>query len=209
MSTKNRRGGKRIDLRLVVGVILVVTGGLGTTAVVAAMDQTTPYLSVVRDVVAGEIVTTADFAVIDVHSRSATLPYLPAHHLKQVDGAMITQSLQAGELIPQAAVISPQAADATTLTVSLGLQGAPWLRPGAVVDVWISPAIEQGFFGPPRVVAPGAVVVGLRSEEGFAADPSVVTVDLRVGYRDAPAVIGALANAFPIALTPVHHGGSR
>ena len=88
--------------------------------------------------------------------------------------------------------------------MALHAAGAPWLVPGARVDVWMSPAIEQGLFGPPRIVAHHAVVAGVRSEEGFAADPSVVNVDIRVVRRDAPAIIGALANSFPLHLTPTH-----
>lgn len=209
MQKKARGTTRRLDMRLVVGVVLVIAGGAGTTALVVSLDRTEPYVIVVRDVVAGETLTAGDVSTAPINPQSAAFPYLRGHHIALADGAMVTQSLRAGELVPSDALTHPLAADTTTLTLSLPLQGAPWLRPGQTVDVWLSPAIEQGLFGPPRVVAAGAVVAGVRGEEGFAADPSVVSIDIRVSRRDAPAVIGALANAFPMTVTPVTGGPNR
>jgi Flp pilus assembly protein CpaB len=200
------RSKRRIDIRVGVGALLVMGGAVGTVSLVSAMDATSPYLTVVRDLVDGDIITPEDIAVVDIHTRQGSLPYLGAEYREVLAGNQVTQPLTAGELIPPSALASPRATDSTTITVALGINGAPWLRPGTRVDVWMSPAADQGLYGPPRVVASGAVVVGIRGEEGFAADPSTVSIDVRVVRRDAPAIIGALANNFPLALTPLHQG---
>lgn len=195
---------RSIDWRIIVGLVMVLAGGVGTLALVGWMDTTRPYLTLTTDVVEGQTLTSADVTVVDLHVRQGSVPYLMAHDRELVEGARATRSLSAGELIPLHALGSPRALDTTTITMALHAGGAPWLAPGARVDVWMSPAIEQGLFGPPRIVATQAVVSGVRSEEGFAADPSVVNVDIRVVRRDAPAIIGALANSFPLHLTPSH-----
>ena len=197
---------RSIDWRGIIGLVMVLTGGAGTLALIGWMDNTRPYLTVVSDVVEGHTLTSADVAVVDLHVRQGSVPYLMAADRDLVEGARVMRSLTAGELIPLSALGSPRAIDTTTVTMALQAGGAPWLAPGARVDVWMSPAIEQGLYGPPRVVATSAVVSGVRSEEGFAADPTVVNVDIRVVRRDAPAIIGALANNFPLHLTPSHSG---
>jgi hypothetical protein len=197
---------RSIDWRIIVGVVMVLSGGVGTLLLVGWMDTTKPYLSLVNDVVEGQTLTSSDVIVVDLHVRAGTVPYLMASDRDLVEGARVTRSLTAGELIPLHALGSPRALDATTITMAIQGGGAPWLSPGALVDVWMSPAIEQGLYGPPRIVATSAVVSGVRAEEGFAADPSVVNVDIRVLRRDAPAIIGGLANNFPLHLTPSHQG---
>lgn len=199
---------RSIDWRVVTGLLLVFVGGAGTVALVGWMDATTPYLTLTSDVVEGHTLTSADLTVVDVHVRQGSIPYLAASDRELVEGARVNQSLTAGELIPVDALSSPRAADTTTITMSLDARGAPWLTPGSKVDVWMSPSLDQGLFGPPRVVSGGAVVSGVRSEEGFAADPNQVVVDVRVIRRDAPAIIGALANDFPLHLTPTHQRAS-
>ena len=195
---------RSIDWRIVVGLVMVLAGGGGTLALVGWMDNTRPYLTLTTDVVEGQTLTSADVTVVDLHVRQGSVPYVMASDRELVEGARATRSLSAGELIPLHALGSPRALDTTTISMALNAGGAPWLAPGARVDVWMSPAIEQGQYGPPRIVATQAVVSGVRSEEGFAADPSVVNVDIRVVRRDAPAIIGALANSFPLHLTPSH-----
>ena len=198
-----------IDWRIIVGLVMVMTGALGTLALVGWMDTTRPYLTLTSDVVEGQTLTSNDVTVVDLHVRQGSVPYLTASDRNLVEGARVTRSLAAGELIPLHALGSPRALDSTTITMALHAGGAPWLVPGARVEVWMSPAVEQGLFGPPRIVATQAVVSGVRSEEGFAADPSVVNVDIRVVRRDAPAIIGALANSFPLHLTPSHHSEAQ
>ncbi len=203
------RSKRSIDWRIIAGLVMVVLGGVGTLLLVGWMDTTKPYLALVNDVVEGQTLTTGDVTTVDMHVRAGAVPYLMASDRELVEGALVTRSLSAGELIPLHALGSPRALDTTTITMALQAGGAPWLSPGALVDVWMSPAIELGLYGPPRIVATSAVVSGVRAEEGFAADPSVVNVDIRVIRRDAPAIIGALANSFPLHLTPSHRGDAR
>jgi hypothetical protein len=200
---------RSVDWRISAGVVMVLSGGIGTTVLIGWMDTTRPYLTVVTDVSEGHTLTSADLTAVDIHVRQGGVPYLLASDRALAEGARVTRSLTAGELIPASALGSLRALDTTTITLAMKLGGAPWLLPGSRVDVWMSPAIEQGSYGPPRIVTSSAVVSGVRSEEGFAADPSLVNVDIRVVRRDAPAILGALANSYPLHLTPSYTGDGR
>ena len=200
---------KKRDTRLVVGIALVVAGVAGTLGVVWSMDATTPYLVTTRDILPGETVSAEDLTTIDLHVRQGSLPYLTADHQLTTVGQVALTPLSSGSLVASNALTDQLASDTTTVTVSLGIGGAPWLVPGARVDVWVSPAASDGQFGPPRVVARGAVVAGVRTDEGFAVDPSVVSVDIRVVYRDVALILDAVANGFPLSLSPVLMVGER
>jgi len=196
-----------LPLRAVAGVVLVIAGVAGTVAVVSWMDQANPYLAVARDMVDGDIIAPDDLVVVYLHGRSGPLPYLTGDSSDSLVGQALTHPVGSGQLLSSSAVSPPEATDTTTVTLSLGIRGAGWLHPGARVDVWVSPSADQGLFGPPRVVAPGAVISQIRGEEGFASDPSAVNVDVVVHRRNVAAVVAALANNFPLALTPVAGGG--
>ena len=185
----------------------MTSGVVGTVAVVSWMDQSSPYLAAVRDMADGDIISPDDLTVVYLHSRSGPLPYISGQDLDALVGQALTHSVGPGQLLSRSSVSPPEAADTTTVTLSLGIRGASWLLPGARVDVWVSPSAEQGLFGPPRVVAPGAVISQIRGEEGFAADPTAVNVDVVVHRRDVAPVVAALANNFRLTLTPVPPGG--
>jgi hypothetical protein len=206
---KKQSSKNRLDIRVFIGAGLVIGGMAGTVWLVWSMDTTTPYLTTTRDISEGAVLSASDLVVVDVHVRQGALPYLPASRQAEAVGSVATQPLAAGSLIPETAVVSALATDATTVTVTLDIGGAPWLVPGARVDVWVSPAASSGAVGPARVVSRSAVVSGVRSDEGFAVDPRVVHVDIRVHYRDVALVIDALANTYPIHLTPVLARGEQ
>lgn len=200
---KKKTASRKRDVRLLTGIVLVVAGVAGTLGVVWSMDQTTAYLVTTRDVLPGQALTTSDLTTVDLHVRQGALPYLTSTHLQEVIGQIARAPIASGTLVGSHSLTDVLATDTTTVTVSLGIGGAPWLVPGARVDVWVSPASADGQFGPPRVVSRGAVVSGVRTDEGFAVDPSVVSVDIRVSYRDVALIIDAVANSFPLSLSPV------
>jgi Flp pilus assembly protein CpaB len=189
-------------LRLLVGVVLLAAGVVGTLSVVASLDTTTGYLVVTRDVPPGQPLAKEDLAVVYLHVREGDFPYLTDGEQSQVVGYASRHLLRPGQLVPVDSLVTPEAVDATTVTVVAHIAGAGWLQPGVRVEVWMSPGVDQGMFGVPRVVAPDAQVLAVRADEGFAADPRVVSVDLQVDRRDVASVIGALANNFPLQLTP-------
>lgn len=198
-----KTSGAKRDIRVLVGIVLVAAGILGTLGVVWSMDRTTGYLTVTRDVIPGDTVSADDLGAIDLHVRQGSIPYLTTGDHSAVVGQVALVPIRAGSLMSPHAFTDTRASETTTVTVSLGIGGAPWLIPGARVDVWVSPATTGGQFGPPRVVARGAVVSGVRTDEGFAVDPSVVSVDIRVAYRDVALIIDALANSYPVSVSPV------
>ena len=191
-----------LPVRLLVGILLLGAGVVGTLSVVSSLDETTGYLTVTRDVPAGHPLTEEDLAVVYLHVREGNFPYLSETQEGLAIGYVARHLLRPGQLVPADALIAPKAVDQTTVTVVADIAGAGWLQPGVVVEVWMSPGADQGVFGVPRVIAPGAQIIAVRADEGFAADPRVVSVDLQVDRRDVASVIGALANNFPLHLTP-------
>ena len=192
-----------VPVRLLVGVVLLTAGVVGTLSVVASLDSTTGYLVVTRDIPPGHPLTQEDLGIVYLHVREGEFPYLSDTELNQAIGSAALHPLRPGQLVPVGALSTPEALDATTVTVVAQIAGAGWLQPGVRVEVWMSPGADQGTLGVPRVVAPHAQVLAVRADEGFAADPRVVNVDLQVDRRDVASVIGALANNFPLHLTPL------
>lgn len=193
---------KSVPVRLLVGFGLLTAGVIGTVSVVASLDRAAGYLVVTRDVPPGQPITLDDLAVVYLHVREGDFPYLTLTQQSRAIGYASRHPLRTGQLVPADALSTPQALDATTVTVVAEISGAGWLQPGVLVEVWMSPGVDQGMFGIPRVVAPNAQVLAVRADEGFAADPGIVRVDLQVDRRDVASVIGALANSFPLHLTP-------
>jgi hypothetical protein len=122
-----------LDLRLVLGVALVLASVLVGAVVVSRAGDTGPAVMVRRDLAAGTILTRADLRVAQVR--------LPGHgvYLTRVDqavGRQLGRAVAAGELVPDAAVALVAAR--TTVTVPLPPGAAPRLREGQRIQVWVS-----------------------------------------------------------------------
>lgn len=122
-----------LDLRLVLGVALVLGSVLVGSVVVSHADDTRPVVTVRRDLAAGTILRRTDLRLVQVR-----LP--PGHiYLTRVDqavGRRLGRAVTAGELVPEMATAS--VADRTTVTVPLGPGTAPTLRTGQRIQVWVS-----------------------------------------------------------------------
>ena len=124
-----------LDLRLVLGVVLVLASVLAGAAVFSAADHRDAMVTATRDLAAGTILTSDDVDTAQVQ--------LPAHgagvYLSSTGAAVgkrLTRAVSAGELLPAAAVARVPAR--TTVTIPFAAGNAPELRPGQRIEVWVS-----------------------------------------------------------------------
>src|SRR6478752_6315960 len=122
-----------LDLRLVLGVLLVLGSVLLGARVVGAADATVPVWAVTGDLAAGTELAAGDLRAVDVRLGDAADAYLATS--TRPEGRTLARAVRAGELLPRAAL------DAMTelVQVALPVQSGyvpPGLERGQVVDVY-------------------------------------------------------------------------
>jgi hypothetical protein len=122
-----------LDLRLILGVVLVLAAVLLGAVVVSRARHTDREVAVTRDLAAGTTLRADDLRVVD-----AQLPDERAYLGNPDDavGRILTRPLSAGELLPAAALGAQPAA--TTVTVPFAADAAPQLHRGQRIVVWLS-----------------------------------------------------------------------
>jgi hypothetical protein len=131
-----------LDLRLVVGVLLVLGSVLVGTRVVAGADDSTPVLAVTRDLQPGLRLDDSDVATRRVSLDDGLEHYVAAG--SPIDGYVVTRRVSEGELLPREAIApSRDIADADDLrwvTLAVPSEERPsGLSEGDLVDVWVAP----------------------------------------------------------------------
>lgn len=173
------------DLRLILGVVLVLVAVLLGAVVVSRARHTDREVAVTRDLAAGTTLRADDMHLID-----AQLPD-GAVYLGSTDdavGKVLTRALSAGELLPAAALGAQPAA--TTVTVPFGADAAPQLHRGQRIVVWLSTA------GCPNVVLlPDVVVQDVHAADAatFAGTGTGQDAVLTIAPALAERVVAALA----------------
>src|SRR3954463_4831167 len=122
-----------LDLRLVLGVLLVLGWVLLGARVVGGADATVPVWAVTGDLAAGTELAAGDLRAVDVRLGDAAHAYLATS--TRPEGRTLARAVRAGELLPRAAL--DQAAELVQL--ALPVQSGyvpPGLERGQVVDVY-------------------------------------------------------------------------
>jgi hypothetical protein len=122
-----------LDLRLILGVALVLVAVVLGAVVVSRARHTDREVAVTRDLAAGTTLRADDLRLVD-----AQLPDRAAYLESAEDavGKVLTRPLSAGELLPAAALGAQPAA--TTVTVPFAADAAPQLHRGQRIVVWLS-----------------------------------------------------------------------
>ncbi|GAA1172625.1 flagellar biosynthesis protein FlgA [Nesterenkonia xinjiangensis] len=191
------------DLRLIVGVLIVVASVAGVVALVAAQDRTVPVYAADRTLAVGEPVDIANLRVVDVRLDEVAELYLSAEREPRSDLQFITV-VDEGELVPLRAVdtTDPLGRQAVTLEVDEALARA--VEPGRTVDLW---AAFGGTVGADaetpveQIVETAEVSAVTESTSTFGAQ-SAVTVELLVDPEDLPSVLAARSSAATLSLVP-------
>jgi hypothetical protein len=185
-----------LDLRLVLGVLLVLGSVLLGARVVSSADATVPVWAVTGDLAAGTRLEASDLRADDVRLGDASDAYLSTS--TRPEGRTLGRAVRAGELLPRAAL------DATTELVELALPVQsgyvpPGLERGQVVDVYAVAAPAAGATGvadgsvtPVVRKAPVAATSG-RSQGVLSTPTTAIQVVVSVTADDAPAVLAAIA----------------
>jgi len=191
-----------LDVRFLVGAVLVAGSIAGVWAVVDAARETTPVLVAAHALVPGQALTASDVVEIDAHLGAAEGAYLVPGDLG--DGIVSTRVVTEGEMVPASAVTGADAATQTTVVVRSALGVPAGITPGAQVELWAAPLVGPQEFGEPIVIAPAAIVADVREDEGVVTGTGA-TLELTVPRDDVSDVLQHVAagSALSAVLAPV------
>jgi hypothetical protein len=176
-----------LDLRLVLGVLLVLASVLIGAKVVSGARQTYPRVTVRHELAAGAVVGAGDLRLAQVQ--------LPDHgkgvYLSRVDDAVgkrLSRPVSAGELLPASALDTVKAQ--TTVTVPLASGSAPQLHKGQRIELWVSTAKCSSL-----VLLPDVTVQAVHGDSGgsFGSGSDGQDVVISVPPDLAERVVTALA----------------
>jgi hypothetical protein len=184
-----------LDLRLVLGVLLVLASVLLGARVVTAADATVPVWSAAGDLAAGTVLADGDLVAVQVRLDDVAQQYLATS--TRPEGRVLGRAVRAGELLPRSALEEATGLVQLALPVQAGYV-PPGLARGQVVDVYAvaDPAVGAG--GPTGgdvdlVVgaAPVQAVTG-RGDGVLSSATTTVQVVVSVAAGDAADVLGAI-----------------
>jgi hypothetical protein len=184
-----------LDLRLLLGVLLVLGSVLIGARVVTAADATVPVWSATGDLAAGTVLTDGDLAAVQVRLDDVAGQYLATS--TQPDGRVLGRAVRAGELLPRSALEETAGQVQLALPVQAGYV-PPSLARGQLIDVYAvaDPAVgasaQTG--GDVHLVvsaAPVQAVTG-RGDGVLSASTTTVQVVVAVAAEDAATVLGAI-----------------
>ena len=126
-----------LDLRLVLGVVLVLAAVLLGATLLSRAGDTEPVVTVRHDLAVGTVLRSADLSISQVRLPSGSGDvYLD--HVDSAVGKKLGRAVSEGELLPSAALV--QVGARTTITVPLSAGTAPDLHSGERIEVWLSTA---------------------------------------------------------------------
>ena len=182
-----------LDLRLIVGTLLVLVSVLVGAKVVASADRSVQVWALARDVAAGTTLVADDLRPARVRLFDNGAAYLQA--VQSPTGRTVTRDMHAGELLPRLAVVPTEPAAIVDIPVQAG--NAPGLARGALIDVW---STAKGCV--PIQVLSRVVVQEVHSGAGGAlsVNPASIQVIVRVAPEQARRVVAALGTESTIRL---------
>jgi hypothetical protein len=175
------------DLRLVLGVVLVLGSVLIGAHVVSSAKHTYARVAVRHDLAAGTVLGAGDVELAQVQLPG---PGRTRYVRRVADavGRQLNRPVAGGELLPVAAVDRP--APQTTVTVPLASGAAPDLRKGQRIELWVSTKTCSSV-----VVLPDVAVQAVHTDSGgsFSSGAAGQDVVISVAPELADRVVTALA----------------
>ena len=175
-----------LDVRLLLGVGLVLASVLLGARLISSARHTAPVVAARRDLAAGTVLSADDLAVVSARlPGSGTGAY--ASGLGAVVGRRLSRAVSAGELVPLAALDTPETR--TTVTVPLEAAAAPDLRKGERIELWVSAGSCAAL-----VLLPDVTVQAVRTDSSaFGSGGGGQDVTISVAPVLADRVVAALA----------------
>jgi hypothetical protein len=174
-----------LDLRLVLGVILVLAAVVLGAFVISSADKRSPVWALSHDVAAGTVLKNSDVRAVPVQLGATGERYLPT--TEEVVGKQLHSALGAGELLPRAAIADPEAG--ITITVPVRQENSPpRLSAGDRITVWVATPTCRA-----TAIVSGIAVQDVKaaSNGGFGSSASLGVV-LRLNTADAQRVVPVL-----------------
>lgn len=193
------------DIRLVLGVVLIVVSVAGVWAVVSMSRQTAPVLVAAHRILPGQTVSESDFRVAQASLGESADVYLTTQDAVAA-ASVATRGIGAGEFVAKDAVTAAKNATTTTVTVHTTQDVPTAVREGSDVDVWAADAKQGGGFEQPQVIVPHATVGSVSRDKGVMGSADA-GVELVVPRDDVAALLAAIAN--DAALSVVPNGSGR
>ena len=178
-----------LDIRLAVGLALVIGSVVSGAVVVGHAQTTVPVVVATRDLAEDSQLGAGDLAVRRVQLSAPTLSRY-ARQPQELIGKRLTVAITRDELVPLA--VARHSAPSTSLAIPLADGMAPALRAGQRIELWLTtPACHS------IVLLPAATVQEARAVDSSFAGNGGQTVMLSLEPALASRVIGALdlANA--------------
>jgi hypothetical protein len=184
-----------LDLRLVLGVLLVLGSVLLGARVVGAADATVPVWAATGDLASGTELTSDDLVAVDVRLDAAADAYLSTG--TRPEGRALARAVRAGELVPRSALEELDDLVQLALPVQAGYV-PPGLERGQLIDVYAVADPGAGGTAPADgsvslVVrrAPVQAISG-RSDGVLSTATTTVQVVVAVPVEEAPDVLAAI-----------------
>jgi hypothetical protein len=184
-----------LDLRLVLGLLLVLGSVLLGARVVSAADATVPVWAAAGDLAAGTVLTADDLVAVDVRLDDTADAYLSTS--TKPDGRTLARAVSAGELLPRSTLVETDELVQLALPVQAGYV-PPSLQRGQLVDVYAvadpaagATAVADGSVTPVVTSAPVQAISG-RSEGVLATPTTTVQVVVSVEAEEAADVLSSI-----------------
>lgn len=181
-----------LDLRLVLGVLLVLVAVAVGARVVAGADRSTTVWGLSHDVASGTALTAADLRQVRVQLYSDAPRYLST--AISPAGQVLNRDLQGGDLLPRTALGPVPSGVVVPLPVDRGLL-PPGLSHGDRIDVYVGPGSGADAAGTTRPVLQAATVQTVSTGQGGALSGGTdkVQVTVRVHPDQEAPLVAAVA----------------
>ena len=184
-----------LDLRLVLGVLLVLGSVLIGARVVSAADATVPVWSAAGDLAAGTVLAEDDLVAVSVRLDDVAGSYLATS--TRPGGRVLVRAVRAGELLPRSVLEESDGGVQLALPVQAGFV-PPALARGQLVDVYAvaDPAVgaRAATGGDVDLVlsaAPVQAVTG-RGDGVLSTSATTLQVVVSVEATEAERVLGSI-----------------
>jgi len=194
---------RRVDLRVVIGLALLLAGVVGTVGVVQRAGQRTPVLVMARDVPAGQVIDAQDVRVAEL-GLAPGIAALGAHERGRVVGQVASAPLAAGQVLGPTAVAEglPLAAGQVLMSVAVSPEhaAAGTLRAGDQVAVVASGAPDQPTAARAEVLLSPVPVLSVVAPDPDAGGDGKLLVSLAIPEEQAPVLAQAAHGTVDLVL---------
>jgi hypothetical protein len=205
-STRRRRFA--VDVRLVIGLLLVAASVAAVTLLVGAADTRVSVYAAAEALAPGDRIDADDLVERSVALDGAEELYLRVGDVP-ADGIVVVQPVAAGQLVPMSAAGSADGQRATSLVLQLAGPVSTVVETGSLVDVWgvalsddAAPG-ERGT-GTPVVLVSQATVVRVLEDDTLIAGAggAASTVEVLVPRSRVARLLQAIAHGDALAAVP-------